>query len=179
MGCFIILSLETCISLIGMPYIKMWHRELFMRKILMLCLYRSTTQAILLFIQEAIDCHALILHEFFFSAAKKLSWLIQLSSEYRDWITRLIKLYANVWLPLRHFGQIPRISWQVLSGCSELTCVRIKHSFLHQGRVFKNTHGLIQQPLMLISEGEDGPISMWLILVLSRKKEHQDCIFVL
>lgn len=30
----------------------------------MLCLYRSTIQAILLFIREAIDCHALILYGF-------------------------------------------------------------------------------------------------------------------
>lgn len=37
----------------------------------MLCLYRSTTRTILLFIQEAIDCHALILHEFFFLCCKE------------------------------------------------------------------------------------------------------------
>lgn len=31
----------------------------------MLCLYRSITPTILLFIQEAIDCHALILYDCF------------------------------------------------------------------------------------------------------------------
>lgn len=90
----------------------------------MLCLYRSTTQTVLLFIQEAIDCHALILYGFFFPSSWRETLLARSAVLRVQGLNhfRRIKLYMQVHGYLQGIlVRYPGSFWQLHSGCSEVT----------------------------------------------------------